>query len=87
MVHEEGFDCRRESDGQIVFSTPDGIDIPRSGWNPPEVHQPLLPELARILEDQLEDAHMDARTCAGRWDGVPMDRGLAVELVCRRDGL
>ena len=87
MVHEAGFGCRRDTGGKIVFSMPDGLEIPQSGWNPPEVPEPLLPDLGSILEDQLEGAHLDARTCAGRWDGVPMDRGLAVELVCLRDGL
>ncbi|MDJ0654337.1 MAG: DUF222 domain-containing protein [Xanthomonadales bacterium] len=86
MVHEQGFGCRTDSDGRLVFTTPGGTEIPQSGWHPPEELKPLLPELARRLEDQLEDAHIDAKTCACRWDGVPMDRGLAVELVCRRDG-
>jgi hypothetical protein len=79
LLHEGGFGLAATDDGLLVFSRPDGsridaIPAPPDTW--------CASGLA--LEWQQAELPIDHRTCATKWDGSPMDYGLAIEILDQR---
>jgi len=75
LVHEGGFDCRKNAQGLIEFRNPGGRLIPRSGELPP---LPPSLDLTERMRNRYEDLFIDANTCVTQYDGSPMDWNLAV---------
>ena len=76
LVHEEGFQLKRLSAGEIEFRAPHGRLLPEAPTPP---RQPIDPFAA--LVKRLEDGAIvvDPYTGTPLWDGSPPDLGLAVE--------
>ncbi len=74
LVHDGGFGCEKDAQGDIVFRNPMGRVIDATGNNP----TPLFGEVIANAKEILEDRHIDAQTCVTKWRGEKMDRDLAV---------
>jgi len=80
-VHEGGIQIQILDDGALRFVRPDGssVDSVAPGYTQP------LGDWKQIAADSEERGiRIDARTAATRWDGVPMDYGLGVEVLLQR---
>ena len=75
LVHEGGFDCRKNEQGLIEFRNPEGKLIPRTG-ELPRISPSL--DLTERMRNRYEDLFIDANTCVTHYDGSPMDWNLAV---------
>ena len=74
LVHEGGFGCTKDDDGEIVFSNELGIPISESGHKPP----PMKDNNVINLQEKLEDRYINSQTVVSKWEGETMDRDLAV---------
>ena len=81
LVHEGGFACEKDSTGQIIFRNELGLTIDENGYRPPKSPDNVVIDLKKRLEDRF----IHARACVTRWEGEPMDRHLAVGLLCDLD--
>ena len=81
LVHEGGFSCEKSETGKIVFRNESGLVIDQNGYRPPKSSENVVIDLRKKLEDR----HIHAQTCVTRWDGEPMDRHLAVGMLCDLD--
>jgi hypothetical protein len=79
LLHEGGFGLAATDDGLLVFSRPDGSRIDAIPA-PPDTR--CASGLA--IEWQQAELPIDHHTCTTKWDGSPMDYGLAIELLDRR---
>lgn len=77
LVHEGGFGVERDSDGQLVFSDPQGRIIEAAPLPKPVETDPV---------EQLTDEPIDRLTSLPSWDGSPLDLHAAVgALVFRHE--
>lgn len=76
LVHEDGFGVRATDDGLFVFSRPDGERIAVAG----EAVRRFCGNVAGVIEQDIE---IDAETIRSRWQGEPLDYGLAIEALWR----
>jgi hypothetical protein len=73
LVHEGGFGCKKDQDGNIVFSNEIGQPIDESGHKLSPINNVVI-----YLKKKIEDRHIHSQTCVTKWDGEKMDRNLAV---------
>lgn len=80
LVHEGGFSCENNQQGQIEFRDQRGQLIARTG------HIPALlpvPNITERLRDRYEDLHINAQTCVSMYDDARIDWNLAVGALFR----
>jgi hypothetical protein len=82
LVHEGGFGCEKDQNGNIVFSDQRGMPLGGSGA---VTELRTSPAAQRRIKERLEDLHIDARTCVSRWYGEQMDYSIATGHLWRRD--
>jgi len=83
LVHEEGFDCQRLSDGAVVFKAPDQRTLHES-CAPLSLDEEA--DLARWMDRQLFELDIDADTCKPQWyAGDRMDWHLGVHHLFAAD--
>ena len=75
LVHEGGFSCTKNSQGEIEFRNPEGIRIARAGRIPV---LPLNFDLSERMRNRYEDLFIDANTCVSKYDDARIDWDLAV---------
>jgi hypothetical protein len=76
MVHEGGYGCERQANGDFVFTDPYQRLLPAS---PTPVRIDTNPEFGSYIESWLHDLDIDERTCVPHWyAGDRMDWDLAV---------
>ncbi len=75
LVHEGGFSCGKNHDGQIEFRNPGGELIARTGYIPALLP---VPNITERLRDRYEDLHINAQTCVSKYDDNRIDWDLAV---------
>lgn len=74
LVHEGGFVCEKDLCGKVIFKNEFGQAISEAAHR-------LTPTKGNVvvkLREKLEDRRIHSQTCVTKWDGEPMDRGLAV---------
>jgi hypothetical protein len=77
-VHEEGFQCERQPDGELQFRRPDGRLLPEV---PPPTAIPADPvHLLRARHDA-EGLRLHARTTVPGWLGKRLDVGWAIDVL------
>jgi hypothetical protein len=76
LVHEGGFSVEHRGDGMFRFHRPDGRVLEDTV---PRVVVEGCPQRLIMAANRAHGLVIDADTGACRWDGVPMDRSLAVE--------
>ena len=74
LVHEGGYTVERTITGGLRFIRPDGADVPA-------VPPALFVNGTLADENRLREIPIDHRTARPRWDGLPMDRAYAAELL------
>jgi hypothetical protein len=79
LLHEGSFGLAATLDGLLVFSRPDGSRLDAIPA-PPDIGYPG----GQSLKLQQAELPIDHRTCTTRWDGSPMDYGLAIEILDQR---
>jgi hypothetical protein len=75
LVHEHGFRCEPDGEGDFRFARPDGTALP-------QVIEPeggVWTDVAELNERR--GIAIDEGTCAGGWDGSPIDYGEAVARI------
>jgi hypothetical protein len=75
LVHEHGFRCEVDEEGDFRFARPDGTALP-------QVIEPeggVWTDVAELNERR--GLAIDEETCAGGWDGSPIDYGEAVARI------
>jgi len=82
FVHEHGYQIDTAPDGELRFSRPDGTPVPLAGIaagnDGPDT------DAFAALRDAHAASHLpaiDAYTAFPRWDGTPVDYGLAVQAL------
>ena len=80
-VHEGGIEVQILDDGALRFVRPDGTSVDSVA---PGYTQPLGDWRELPCENERHGIRIDARTAVTRWDGVPMDYGLGVEVLMQR---
>ena len=77
-VHEEGFQCERQPDGELRFRQPDGRLVPEV---PPAASVPSDP--VSVLRDRHETQGLQihARTAMPGWLGERLDVGHAIDVL------
>jgi hypothetical protein len=82
LVHECGFGCEKDQNGNLVFSDERGKHL--SG---PGTFTELRPSPAaqQRIRKRLEDLHIDAQTCVSRWYGEQLDYSIAAGHLWHRD--
>ena len=74
LVHDGGFGCDKNAQGDVVFRNPLGQIIDASGHKP----TPQVGDVIANAKEMLEDRYIDAQTCVTQWRGEKMDKDLAV---------
>ncbi len=74
LVHEGGFACEKDKDGNVVFRNPLGHRIDASGQGSRSFNDEVVANAREILEDR----HIHSQTCVTKWRGEKMDCDLAV---------
>jgi hypothetical protein len=82
LVHEGGFGCEKDVNGELVFSDQRGKPL---GCSRTVTAIRTTPAAQRRIRERLENLHIDAQTCVSRWYGEQMDYSIATGHLWRRD--
>jgi len=86
-VHEEGYEVKREPDGELRFYRPNGHLLPEV---PAARYVPLDPVELLRTQAQAEGVNLHTRTASSGWLGERLDVGYAIDvlhpLACRGAG-
>jgi hypothetical protein len=77
-VHEQGYQCERQSDGELRFRRPDGQVLPEVP-SPPQVPDDPV-QVLRVRHDA-EGLVLHARTTCPGWLGERLDVGYAIDVL------
>ncbi|HEV8615676.1 MAG TPA: DUF222 domain-containing protein [Methylomirabilota bacterium] len=77
-VHEEGFQCERQPDGELQFRRPDGRPLPAA---PPAAAVPADPVHVLRAGHVAAGLRLDARTSCPEWLGERLDVGWAIDVL------
>jgi hypothetical protein len=77
-VHEEGYQCERQPDGELRFRRPDGRVLPEV---PPPPQMPDDPVQVLRVRHDAEGLRLDARTALPGWLGERLDVGWAIDVL------
>src|SRR6266403_81126 len=77
-VHEEGYQVKRDSDGELHFRRPDGRLLPAV---PPPAAMPSDPTEALRARNVAEGVHVHARRAKPDWSGERLDVGYAIDVL------
>jgi hypothetical protein len=77
-VHEEGYQCERQSDGALRFRRPDGQVLPEV---PPPSQVPDDPVQVLRARHDAEGLRLHARTACPGWLGERLDVGWAIDVL------
>ena len=77
-VHEEGFQCERQQDGELRFRRPDGRLLPEV---PPPVAIPADPVGVLRARHEAQGLQIQARTAMPGWLGERFDVGWAIDVL------
>jgi hypothetical protein len=78
VVHEEGYQVERDSDGELRFRRPDGRLLPAV---PPPAAMPRDPTEALRARNVAEGVHVHARRAMPNWSGERLDVGYAIDVL------
>lgn len=79
LIHEGGFGLRATDDGLFVFSRPDGSRIGAAGRFRGNISADSSRPLPLMRMHEASGLRIDRHTARSRWQGEPMDYGLALE--------
>jgi hypothetical protein len=77
-VHEEGYQVKRQADGELRFCRPDGRPLPQV---PPPAAVPSDPVNALRAAHDAQGLHVHARTSLPEWLGERLDVGYAIDVL------